>query len=258
MIPEIKRIPESVFTAIFIIIMVTGSSLLPCHGQKDSLKNYKNTVSVNISNPMLFGEKYNVIGYERVIKDYQTVSGSIGRFAFPKFFDPFSDSLGIKNDYHDHGFHIAFDYRFYLKNENKYSAPRGIYLGPYYAFNYLARELTWDLNTSNYTGEVKSNTNLMANLIGVQMGYQFVFWDRFSIDIILAGPGLWFFNLNTDLNKDLLPEDETMLLEELNDMLKEKFPGSDFVIEGDGFEAKRTARTAAMGFRYMVNVGFRF
>ena len=162
MAPVIKQSQGSVLTIMCIILLITGLSTVSCYSQEDGLKNYKNTVSVNISNPMLFGEKYNVIGYERVIKDYQTVSGSIGRFAFPKFFDLFNDSVGIKNDYHDHGFHIAFDYRFYLKNENKYSAPRGIYLGPYYAFNYLARELTWDLNTSNYTGEVKSNTNLMA------------------------------------------------------------------------------------------------
>ena len=139
MIPEIKQIQELVLKAIVILIMVTGSSLLPCHGQKDSLKNFKNTVSVNISNPMLFGSKYNVIGYERVIKDYQTVSGSIGRFAFPKFVDLFNDSVGIKNEYHDHGFHLSFDYRFYLKNENKFSAPRGIYLGPYYDKDVLQR-----------------------------------------------------------------------------------------------------------------------
>jgi hypothetical protein len=245
-------------SAFVLILLFFIASCLNLNAQEDGLKNYKNTVSVNISNPMLFGEKYNVIGYERVIKDHQTVYGSIGRFAFPKFVDLFNDSVGIKNEYHDHGFHIAFDYRFYLKSENKFSAPRGIYLGPYYAFNYLTREMTWDLNTSDYTGEVKSNFDLMANLIGVQLGYQFVFWNRLSVDIILAGPGLWFFNLKTDFDNDLLPEDEAMLLEELNDMLKERFPGSDFVIEGGGFESSRVTHTAAMGFRYMVNVGFRF
>jgi hypothetical protein len=258
MVPEIKHIQELVLKTIVIIIMVTGLSSLPCHGQKDTLKNYKNTVSINISNPMLFGSKYNVIGYERVIKDHQTVSGSIGRFAFPKFVDLFNDSVGIKNEYHDHGFHLSFDYRFYLKKQNKYSAPRGIYLGPYYAFNYLTRELTWDLNTSTYTGEVKSDMDLMANLIGVQLGYQFVFWDRLSIDIILAGPGAWIFNLKTDFNTDLPPEDNSMLLDELNKMLKERFPGSDIVIQGGEFEASRVTSTASMGFRYMVNIGFRF
>jgi len=246
---------KSVFVMILLLFIAFCLNL---NAQEDSLKDFKNTILINITNPLLFGEKYNVIGYERVIKDHQTVYGSIGRFAFPKFVDLFNDSVGIKNEYHDHGFHISFDYRFYLKSENKFSAPRGIYLGPYYAFNYLTREMTWDLNTSNYTGEVKSNFDLMANLIGVQLGYQFVFWNRLSVDIILAGPGLWFFNLKTDFDNDLLPEDETMLLEELNEMLKERFPGSDFVIQGGGFEIQRVTHTAAMGFRYMVNVGFRF
>jgi hypothetical protein len=242
------------FILLLVLFIASGLNL---NAQKDSLKDFKNTILINITNPLLFGEKYNVIGYERVITDYQTVSGSIGRFAFPKFWSV-SDSIGIENDYKDHGFHIAFDYRFYLKSENKFSAPRGIYLGPYYAFNYLTREITWNLNISDYTGEVKSSSDLIVNLIGVQLGYQFVFWNRLSVDIILAGPGLWIFNLKTDFNTDLLPEDETMLLEELNEMLKEKFPGSDFVIEGGGFEAERVTQTAAMGFRYMVTVGFRF
>jgi hypothetical protein len=49
-----------------------------------------------------------------------------------------------------------------------------------------------------------------------------------------------------------------MLLEQLNEMLQEKFPGSDFVIKGGDFEAKRNSTTATVGFRYMINIGFRF
>lgn len=238
--------------------MATGLLEMPCHGQKDTLKNYKNTVWTNISNPMIFSPKYNVIGYERVIKEHQTISGSIGRFALSEFFGTGNDSIGLNKDYNDHGFHISCDYRFYLLKENKYPAPRGIYLGPYYAFNYLTRDLTWDMNTSTYTGEAESTMDLMVNLVGVQLGYQFVFWDRLAVDIILAGPGLWFFNLKTDTSTDLLPEDEEKLLEELNDMLQESFPGSDLVIQGGGLEASRITHTATMGFRYMVNLGFRF
>ena len=207
---------------------------------------------------MIFSPKYNVIGYERVINPHQSVSMSIGRFALSKFIEFDTDSLGLVDQYNDRGFNISFDYRFYLKSENKYQAPRGVYLGPYYAFNSFSREITWDLNTNDFSGQVKSNIDLTANLIGLQMGYQFVLWNRVSIDMILMGPGAWFFNLKTTFDTSMSPEDETMLLEELNAALEEKFPGSDFVIDGEGLQAKKTTRTAAMGLRYMVNVGFRF
>ena len=52
--------------------------------------------------------------------------------------------------------------------------------------------------------------------------------------MILMGPGLWYWNLNSAFDTTLLTEDETMLLEKLNEMLQEKFPGSSLV-RGRGF-----------------------
>ena len=69
--------------------LLAGIAFSPCSGQKkDSVKvykNLKNTVRINLTNPLIFGEKFNVLGYERVINDYQTASIGMGRFSFPKF-----------------------------------------------------------------------------------------------------------------------------------------------------------------------------
>jgi hypothetical protein len=258
MISRAKQITESVIKPMTVLITIIGLLPLPCHGQADTVKSFKNTIRVNLTNPMLFGSDCNIIGYERVIKDYQTASISFGRMGFPKFNGFDTDSLGIKNQYKDKGFNLAFDYRFYLQKENKYKAPKGIYLGPYYAYNYISRDITWDVNTTNFTGEVNTDIKLTANLVGLQLGYQFVLWKRMSIDMILMGPGLWFLGLKTDFDTSMPPEDEAMLLEKINEMLKEKFPGSDLVLQGGGFEAKKTTNTSSMGFRYMINLGFRF
>jgi hypothetical protein len=153
---------------------------------------------------------------------------------------------------------MSLDYRFYLKNENKHRAPRGIYLGPYYAFNTFSRNVTWDLNTSTYTGSVNTDVKLGAHLMGVQMGVQFILWKRLAIDMIMMGPGWWYFSLKSSFDTTLSSEDESELLEKLNEMLKEKFPGSDLVLQGGDFEAKRSAWTSTAGFRYMINLGFRF
>jgi hypothetical protein len=236
-----------------------GLFIITSNGQSDTTKHFKNTIKYNITNPMLFGWKYNVFGYERVIKEHQTASISFGRIAFPRLAEmSFADSVGINEQQNDKGFNISVDYRFYLKKENKYGAPRGIYLGPYYAYNTFSRELSWDLNTTNYAGTVNTNVKLTGNFIGAQMGYQFILWDRLTIDMVLMGPGKWFFKMKTDFNTSLSVADEELLLQKLNEKFKEKFPGSDFVFKGEGFEANKTTSTSATGLRYLVNIGFRF
>ncbi len=241
-----------------VFIALAGSLTIPCAAQKDSVKTLKNNIRVNITNPLIFSPQYNIIGYERVITDHQTASISLGRFALRKFKDIEGDSVGIEDQYHDKGFNVSFDYRFYLKSENRHNAPRGVYLGPYYAFNYFSREITWDIKTSSFTGAVNTNFDFTANLIGLQMGYQFVIWNRLTIDMILIGPGLWFLKVKTGFDTTLSPEDEALLLEKINGFVKEKFPASDLVFTGENFEAKKVAKTSTAGLRYMINIGFRF
>jgi hypothetical protein len=259
MIPNVKHSSKSAIRTFIILILTLGLFTSPNYGQPDSVKHFKNTIRYNISNPMLFGWKYNVFGYERVILEHQTASVSFGRIAFPRLAEmEFTDSIGIEEQQNDKGFNFSLDYRFYLKKENKYGAPRGVYIGPYYSFNRFSRDLAWDINTSNFTGTVNTNIKMTGNFIGAQLGYQFILWNRLSLDMILMGPGKWFFNMKTNFDTSLSDEDEQLLLEKLNEAFKEKFPGSDFVFSGGGFEAKKSANTSATGLRYMVNIGFRF
>jgi hypothetical protein len=248
--------------AITLILILTVLSVAPSSGQADSLKKplkiLKNTIRLNITNPMIFGTNCNILGYERVITKHQTLSVNIGRFGMRKFADIDLDTMGMTNQYDDKGFNFAIDYRFYLKKENKYNAPRGIYLGPYYSYNFFSRKITWDMNTTDFQGSLNTDINFTANLFGVQMGYQFVLWNRVSIDMILMGPGLWYFTRKTEVSTSLSPEEEALLMEKINEALKANFPGSDIVIKTGSIESSTVTHTSAMGFRYMINLGFRF
>jgi hypothetical protein len=243
-----------------IIILLSSYWELPCNGQtQDSTKkNLKNTVHVNISNPLIFGDKYNVIGYERVIKNYQTVILNAGRFSFPKFGSSSDSSMQLQKDYHDKGYHVSVEYRFYLKKENKYTAPRGIYIGPYYAYNYFERENTWVLNTDNFNGELTSDLKLNMHFIGAQIGYQFVFWRRLSLDIIFMGPGVWFFNFKTKLNTTLSDENQALIYQKLNELLNDKFPGYSLAFDNSDFQKSGSVNTGMVGMRIVINAGFRF
>jgi hypothetical protein len=259
-----KNIPvnSKMYKLIFLLLLLAGIALRPCSGQeKDSVKvykNLKNTIRINLTNPMIFGDKFNVIGYERVINDYQTISVGIGRFSFPKFSLIDKDSIRLDRNYTDKGFNFSLDYRFYLQKENRHKAPRGVYIGPFYSYNYFSRENHWQLNTANFTGDLDTKMTMNMHAIGFQLGYQFIFWNRVTLDMILVGPALWFFNLKADVSTSLAPDDEEILFEKLNDALHNKFPNSTMVIDGGSFKKKGSTSTSTFGYRYMFNIGFRF
>jgi hypothetical protein len=256
------RANPKMYKPIFLLLLMTGIACRPCSGQeKDSVKVYKdlkNTVRINLTNPMIFGDKFNVLGYERVIKDYQTISIGIGRFSFPKFSLIDNDSVRMDRSHNDKGFNFSLDYRFYLQKENLHKAPRGVYIGPFYSYNYFSRENQWKLNTTNFKADVETRMIMNMHAIGFQLGYQFIFWNRVTLDMILVGPAMWFFNLKTDVSSTLSPDDEELLFEKLNDALHEKFPNSTMVIDGGSYKKKGSTTTKTFGYRYMFNIGFRF
>lgn len=101
----------------------------------NSSKEFKNTIRFNVTNPLIFGGKSLIFGYERILKNNKSFSINIGQAALPNLENGFSDEFRAKTVLSEKGFHISGDYRFYLASLNKYNAPRGVYIGPYYSFN---------------------------------------------------------------------------------------------------------------------------
>jgi hypothetical protein len=233
---------------------------LPVNGQekKDSAKIFKNTIRINLTSPMIFGEKYNVLGYERVIRPHQSFTINMGRFSLPKFMDPDLDSLSLQRETTDKGFTIAADYRFYLRKENKYNAPRGVYIGPYYAFNTFSRTNSWIVQTQTGPENVDTKINLNMNMIGGQLGYQFVIKNRLALDLILMGPGVWFYNLNTKVTTTLDEADQEKLIQKINELLAAKLPGHEITIPTGEISKSGSITTSTAGFRYLIHIGFRF
>jgi len=154
------------------------------------------------------------------------------------------------------GLNLSADYRFYLSKLNKYHAPRGVYIGPYAAFNKSYRSIT--LTSSDVAGQFDAGYEFRVATAGVQLGYQFVFWNRVSLDMILMGPGLSGYSLKTELSTNLDPAKEEELFQKINDALAAKIPGWDKVIEPGTMQKNETFNTTSAGFRYMVMLGFRF
>lgn len=238
---------------------VTDSLSIPVNdllNPKSEKKVRKNTILLNITNPLLISSKFQMIGYERILPNNQSVTLNIGIFSLPKFGGRLADSLGLNTNYKDKGFHFSTDYRFYLKKENKYSAPRGVYLAPYYSYNHLNRENSW--NIEGKIDEVYTNFKVNIHTIGAELGYQFVFWDKVALDMILIGPGFGFYGVKTEIGTTLNPDLESELFDKINKILADKIPGYDKVIEAGEFRKKGNYHTDNIGFRYVIRVGYRF
>ena len=253
-------------TTVYILLqLVTLSAAQTLFSQVDTIKpekkmrDLKNSLKVNLTNPMIFGEQCYWFGYERTIGDHQSFEINIGRFSFPKILDISTDSLQeIANETSSRGFHISGEYRFYLSKENKYKSPHGVYIGPYASYNTYSRYFTLTSTNQSYTGEIDGKLGFDITTVGFQLGYQFIFWNRVSLDMVLFGPGRAVYKVTRELNTNLDPETEAEFFEKINDALSEKIPGYDYVLQPGSHEKTGSYKTTSLGFRYVVMLGIRF
>jgi len=226
--------------------------------QEDTIvpKIKKNTIRINITNPAIFGNSY-ILGYERVVGNNQTFSINAGTFSVPKLKNiDFGSEYQIDKTNNSAGFNISGDYRFYQSKVNRYDAPRGVYIGPYASYNQTQRTIT--MTSTDVDGQFDAGYKFSVATVGVQLGYQFVFWNRLSLDMILMGPGISGYSLKTELSTTLDPEKEAELFQKINDAIAAKIPGWDKVIQPGEMHKSDTFKTTSAGFRYMVMLGFRF
>jgi hypothetical protein len=247
-------------TSIFLITIILTANGLKSVAQQDTIKNYKNTIRFNLTNPMFFGYKSIIFGYERQLKNSQSFSINLGRAYFGEMSIINEDSLStdVSKDSKDKGFNISGDYRWYLKKENKFEAPHGLYIGPYCSYNYFNRINNWTINTETYNKDVQSELTMNIGTIGFEMGYQFMLGKRFALDMIMFGPGIGNYKIKTILNTELSSEEEKLLYDKINNFLEEKIPGYNQVLDGSGIQRSGSTNTWGTGYRFMIMIGYRF
>ena len=221
----------------------------------------KNTVRINLTNPVIFGDRSFILGYERTIGEHQSFSINGGLASLPKFnlISIDDDSLvQLTKSSKDKGYNLTGDYSFYLASENKYRAPRGLYIGPYVSHVFMGRENTWNLNTDSFQGEVNTEFKFNMTSVGAQLGYQFVLWKRVALDFVLIGPSIAWYSLEAKLNTSLDPDDESALYAKIDEILSNRFPGYTFVLDDIDFKKTGSTDTQSFGFRYTIHLGYRF
>jgi len=223
-------------------------------------KSHKNIIRYNISGALLFGfDKYIIFGYERVVNRHQSFSINVGGAGLPKFISLNSDSFRLQKDTKNSGFNASADYRFYLSHENKYYAPHGVYIGPYVSFNQFKRNNDWTFQEGSSNQKlISTETNFKIFSAGIELGYQFVFWKRVMLDMVLIGPGISAYDLKDTIQGDLTDDQRENLQDALKQLISQKFPGMNYVFADKTFNGNGVINTTSIGFRYLIHIGFAF
>ena len=243
--------------AILLLFMI---SLSICAQERDRDTSFKNTIRYNFTPMLLTGQTGSfAIGYERVIGKYQTMSVNVGQLKLPGLISTKSGSpvewIGnIKNK----GFIASLDYRFYFKR-NKYRAPDGLYWGPY-AVHYYTDNLSRISLIENdvVSGGADLKTNLNLTMVGLQLGYQFVLWNRFTLDLIFIAPSIGFYNTQFGIQAygEIKVDDEDF--QAVFDAILELFPGASLIFQEHTITRSGRSNFRGPGFRYLIQIGFRF
>lgn len=218
----------------------------------------KNVLRYNLT-PHILGFKSAIFGYERVIKPHQTFSINAGLLSLGQSGKKENADYQITKTMSSNGWHIAVDYRFYLKRENKDPAPHGVYIAPYYSLYNFNHKNAFE-SFSNPNNETRINAKLNINNIGVELGYQFIIKDRFTVDMVLMGPSYSSYDLNMTFDTGFEPPDGEIddTLAALRDILFTKYPWMKTLVDEGKIDYKGKRTHWGLGFRYVLQVGFRF
>jgi len=237
------------------IICVLIMNVAAVAQEADTLVQRKNTIKLDVTSYYLYRNAI-VLGYERVTKPNQSFVVYAGYQEFPKV-TSFADNIGVKQNGKRNGFKVGADYRFYLKKENKFHAPHGVYIGPYFTYHMYNNSRTIEVNNDGTMEDAILDTKFTIFNIGFQLGYQFVINDRWAIDLTFAGPSISHYRYALDMGGNYTFDKEDIENEVILDLL-DKFPLLDEAISEK--EATKNGRldTWAYGYRYQLTIGYHF
>jgi len=223
-------------------------------GAQDTIvPDYKNIVKVNsaallVSNISLL--------YERKLNTHWTLLAGTGyRWggSVPKVLGlgdviVSSETNGIT------GFSFTPEVRYYFNFCECGGSPSGFYAGLYGRLTKYYGSLTFNLwnGIEYYDALVTSNLREFGG--GLQLGYQFIFKQRWAVDIMFAGPRLSNYKLKADLESDDLEALVSAIEEGINE--RREAIGMDPISIDPSSELE--ASFGFKNFRYAIGIGFLF
>ncbi len=220
---------------------------------------HKNVLKFNPTPMILWSWKNVTFSYERILNQRHSISFELGYLEFPKLVaDTIINMVKITSG-EKWGLNATIEYRFYLTKLNTRPVPAGLYIGPYLTCYRYQFKNGLDIfpATVDTTGMIKGD--FWAFNLGVELGYQFVFWKRWTLDMVLVGPSISYYGGKTEIAGNLDGSQVQQINEALYDKLISRFPGATALsTSGKTFQQTGKLDVLRMGFRYLVQIGYHF
>jgi hypothetical protein len=221
---------------------------------------YVNIPKIEISSWLLYPSSFHV-AYERVLTTHTSFELFGGYNALPSYANLNITGTSLSLDKTKGGYSFGAEFRFYLLKENKYIAPHGVYLAPYFSYYNFNSNRT--LTHTDSTGDMQSvnlNSKVTFLSFGGELGYQFVLGKRIVIDCEVFGPSFTYYTFQASLNGELDGLSQNEILQQVIASLKNKLPFLNSFSNGETVSKSgfTDARFPAIGFRYALNIGFAF
>jgi hypothetical protein len=97
----------------------------------------------------------------------------------------------------------------------------------------------------------------MVNL-GFELGYQFIFAKKFSIDLLMFGPSITAYSGNLAITGNLNSDLGDNIDEELAAKLKEHFPALGYLFSDEDATFSTSKIVVSSWFRYSIQLGYHF
>jgi hypothetical protein len=138
-------------------------------------------------------------------------------------------------------------------------APDGLYWGVYGSYHHYQFENSIQIfEGPTISGDALFGANINIISAGVELGYQFIIKERLSIDLVFMGPSLSMYHKKFTLGGDLEIDEEDEYLQALYDILTNKIPGLENLIQDQELSTSDANMSMGFGLRYLVQIGYRF
>lgn len=254
-VPNKKSEILRIFGILLLALVISVNAI----AQQDSTnikreKELKNIAKLNITSWILYSNGVQ-LAYERLLSNHTSITlfGGYIQFPMPSVID--NSPLNFDKDKVKSGFVIGSEFRFYLSKENKYDAPHGVYLAPFISYYHFNNQRSGRDSTNQ--DQLTLNTTMNFLNIGGELGYQFVIKKRLTIDCVLFGPAVssYYFSLQLKGNNSGNNSED---VQAILDAIKQKFPLFKDLTNGDKLSTSGISNFWSLGFRYVVQIGYRF
>ena len=246
--------------SVFLLILIP---FIASAEKKDNLRPppdpiHKNVIKFNPT-PMLLWSKRNItFSYERILNKKQSITFSLGYLEFGQLVGDTIARIVTITDRQKQGVNAAIEYRFYLTKRNTSPIPDGLYIAPFLSFYGYSFSNGLKVAGTEEPAFARMDGNFYSFNLGGELGYQFVLWKRFTIDLVLVGPATSYYGGQLNIHGELNGQNIKDIDEDLYNRIKEKYPLIDKVMLNKSFKKNGTLDLLSVGYRYFFQIGFHF